>query len=99
MYQFPKSVGAKFITNMVKKITKKKHPHRQLWADCLDNVGASTSHNPMGLEGLLQGYCYLFFFFFYKLAYTTGTLETVNAISEFILITSGAATKWQSVVV
>jgi hypothetical protein len=23
--------------------------------DCLENVGASTSHNPMGLHGLLQG--------------------------------------------
>jgi hypothetical protein len=23
--------------------------------DCLQNVGASTSHNPMGLHGLLQG--------------------------------------------
>jgi hypothetical protein len=22
---------------------------------CLENVGASTSHNPMGLNGLLQG--------------------------------------------
>jgi hypothetical protein len=26
-------------------------PH--LWADCLENVGASTSHNPTGLHGLL----------------------------------------------
>jgi hypothetical protein len=24
-------------------------------ADCLENVGASTSYNPMGLHGLLQG--------------------------------------------
>jgi hypothetical protein len=30
-------------------------PHRHLWADCLKNVGASTSHNSMGLHGLLQG--------------------------------------------
>jgi hypothetical protein len=22
-----------------------------LWADCLEDVGASTSHNPMGLYG------------------------------------------------
>jgi hypothetical protein len=29
--------------------------------DCLENVGASTSHNPMGLHGLLQGYLYLMF--------------------------------------
>jgi hypothetical protein len=30
-------------------------PHRRLWgADCLENVGALTSHNPMGLHGLLQ---------------------------------------------
>jgi hypothetical protein len=26
-----------------------------LTADCLENVGASTSHNPIGLHGLLQG--------------------------------------------
>jgi hypothetical protein len=26
-----------------------------LSADCLENVGASTSHNPMGHRGLLQG--------------------------------------------
>jgi hypothetical protein len=24
-------------------------------ADCLENVRASTSHNPMGLHGLLEG--------------------------------------------
>jgi hypothetical protein len=24
-------------------------------ADCLENVGFSTSHNPTGLHGLLQG--------------------------------------------
>jgi hypothetical protein len=37
------------------------HNHRRenlnsyMWADCLENVGASTSHNPMGVHGLLQG--------------------------------------------
>jgi hypothetical protein len=25
------------------------------WADYLDNVGSSTSHNPIGLQGLLRG--------------------------------------------
>jgi hypothetical protein len=35
--------------------------HRHLWADCLENVGASTSHNPIGFHGLLQGWLYLFF--------------------------------------
>jgi hypothetical protein len=29
-------------------------PHRHLWADCLEDVGASTSHKPMDLHGLLQ---------------------------------------------
>jgi hypothetical protein len=28
--------------------------------DFLENVGASTPHNPMGLHGQLQGYLYLF---------------------------------------
>jgi hypothetical protein len=31
------------------------------WADCLENIKASTSHNSMGLHGLLQIYLYLFF--------------------------------------
>jgi hypothetical protein len=26
-----------------------------IWADCLDNVGYLTSHNPIGLQGLLRG--------------------------------------------
>jgi hypothetical protein len=31
-------------------------PHRHLCADCIEkNVGALTSHNPMGLHGLIQG--------------------------------------------
>jgi hypothetical protein len=40
-----------------------------VWADCLENVGASTSHNPMGLTA-----CYRialpFFFTLYKLTFT-----------------------------
>jgi hypothetical protein len=31
-------------------------------ADCLDNVGASTSHNPMGLHCLLQEQLYLYLY-------------------------------------
>jgi hypothetical protein len=30
--------------------------HRHLWADCPENVGALTSHNPMGLHSLLACY-------------------------------------------
>jgi hypothetical protein len=30
------------------------------YADCLENVGTSTSHNPMGLHDLLQGELYLY---------------------------------------
>jgi hypothetical protein len=36
-------------------------PYRHLWADFLENVGSSTSHNPMCLHGLLQGWLYLYF--------------------------------------
>jgi hypothetical protein len=28
-------------------------------ADCLDNVGSLTSHNPIGLQGLLWGWLFL----------------------------------------
>jgi hypothetical protein len=31
-----------------------KKINRYLCADCLENVGASISHNPMGLHGLIQ---------------------------------------------
>jgi hypothetical protein len=30
-------------------------PHRHLWANCLETVGALMSHNPVGFHGLLQG--------------------------------------------
>jgi hypothetical protein len=45
----------------------KGRPAREadLGAECLENVGASTSHNPMGLHSLLQGELYLFYFFTY----------------------------------
>jgi hypothetical protein len=36
-------------------VLKFGNPYSHLWADCLENVGASTSHNPMGLYGLLHG--------------------------------------------
>jgi hypothetical protein len=37
----------------------RRQPHRHLWADFLDNMGASTSHNSLGLYGLLQGeFCF-----------------------------------------
>jgi hypothetical protein len=26
-----------------------------VWADCLENVGVSTSHNPLGLHDLFEG--------------------------------------------
>jgi hypothetical protein len=32
-----------------------------LWAECLENVGVSTSHNPMGPHALLQGGLYFCF--------------------------------------
>jgi hypothetical protein len=34
---------------------KSDKTHRHLRVDCLENLGASTSHSPMGLQGLLQG--------------------------------------------
>jgi hypothetical protein len=29
--------------------------YRHLWSDCLENVGSSLCHSPMGLHCLLQG--------------------------------------------
>jgi hypothetical protein len=33
----------------------KARPVRRADTDCQDNVGALTSHNPIGLHGLLRG--------------------------------------------
>jgi hypothetical protein len=38
-----------------------------LSADCLENVGASTSHHPIGIHGPVQGQLYPFFNLFYYL--------------------------------
>jgi hypothetical protein len=40
---------------------------RHMWADCIDNVGASTSYKPTGLYGVSQGELY---FYFMKLTVT-----------------------------
>jgi hypothetical protein len=37
-----------------RNLPKGKEGPAHLWADCLENVGASTSHKTMGLHGLLQ---------------------------------------------
>jgi hypothetical protein len=37
------------------RLARKADSHRHLCTDCLQNVGAATSHNAMGLHGLLQG--------------------------------------------
>jgi hypothetical protein len=39
-------------------------PCRYLLAVCLNNVGALTSRNPMGLQGLEQGYLYFTLLYF-----------------------------------
>jgi hypothetical protein len=33
-------------------------PYRHLWTDCPVSVGASRSHDPIGLHGLLRGYLF-----------------------------------------
>jgi hypothetical protein len=49
------SEGATGWTAGISFLFSLQRPHRHLWADCLENVGASTSHNLLGLHGLLQG--------------------------------------------
>jgi hypothetical protein len=36
-------------------LEEESRPHCHLWADCLEHVRSSTSHNPVGLHRLLQG--------------------------------------------
>jgi hypothetical protein len=47
-----------FLGSKVRRVRKADN----LGADCLDNVGSLTSHNPIGLQGLLRGQLYFFFF-------------------------------------
>jgi hypothetical protein len=37
---------------------------KKMWAECLENVGPSTSHNPLGLYGMLQGLLYFTLLYF-----------------------------------
>jgi hypothetical protein len=37
-------------------------PHHRLWADCLPNAQPSTSHNTIGLHGLLQVQVYFYMY-------------------------------------
>jgi hypothetical protein len=37
-------------------------PHRHLWADCLENVGASTFHNPMGPSRPVTGIAFILYY-------------------------------------
>jgi hypothetical protein len=44
-----------------------RQPHHHLWADSLYNVGTSTSHNLLGLHGLLRrGFPFFLSFFFFN---------------------------------
>jgi hypothetical protein len=58
-------------------------PYRHRWADCLENVGASTFHNPMGLYGLLQGQLYLFIFLISKSVSPSSPINTAIAARHF----------------
>jgi hypothetical protein len=48
------------MSNINISVGGKRGPDREannlavMWADSVENVGASTSHNPMGLHGLLK---------------------------------------------
>jgi hypothetical protein len=46
------------LTNEYRKLKRGRcvgwQPNRHLWVDCLENVGSSRSHSPIGLHGLLQ---------------------------------------------
>jgi hypothetical protein len=44
-----------YLGSRARPVRRADKPCRYLWADCLDNVGSLTSHNPIGLHGLLCG--------------------------------------------
>jgi hypothetical protein len=59
-------------------------PCRYLRANCLENVGTSTSHNPMGLHCLLQGY--LYFYFLWQKKYFPVPLKCHFTLLECLLV-------------
>jgi hypothetical protein len=58
------------INDFAREIQNYTQTYRHLWADCLDNVGSLTSHNPTGLQGLLQDSLALLYFTFKKISIT-----------------------------
>jgi hypothetical protein len=52
--------------------------------DCLENAGASTSHNPMGLHGLLQGQLYVYFYRFLSMCVITMSSEALTYIVNLL---------------
>jgi hypothetical protein len=52
-----------------------------LTAICLENVGASTPHNPLGLHGLLQEYLYLLPYLCFSLISLCGVVIEVSLCS------------------
>jgi hypothetical protein len=43
------------LLNVYIQIANKMGFKKNMYPDCLENVGASTSHNSMRLDGLIQG--------------------------------------------
>jgi hypothetical protein len=66
---------------------------RHLWADCLENVWTSTSHNPMGLNGLLQWQLYLYFIFMW-IGKTFRVLPTRSLRVKFVRAAHEPATTY-----
>jgi hypothetical protein len=52
---------------------KSWQPYRHLWADCLEDVGTSTSHNPMGLHGLFYRNSFTLYLYSLRRRINTGT--------------------------
>jgi hypothetical protein len=55
----PTEMSTRELSRRNGRLERKADLTANLRADCLENVGVSTSHNPMGLHSLLQGHLYL----------------------------------------
>jgi hypothetical protein len=67
-----------FIGNKVQRVRKDDNL-TAIWANCLDNVGSLTSHNPTGLHGLLPGIALLYGDGVYFLWGTNWTVSTATS--------------------
>jgi hypothetical protein len=72
-------------------------PCHHLWAVCLDNVGSSTPHNPIGLHGLLRRKLYFTLLYFIRMLIQQERIHTKLCSSAFTAPEEMQKTAWAEI--